>query len=51
MLTEGFFAMHYPDQDWSLVGQHYADLRRQLYEILELIRQSLPQYFPNHPNN
>ena len=48
-LTEDFFAQHYPGEDTTLVGQNYETLRKQAGEIVALIEQSLPQYFPKPP--
>ena len=48
-LTEDFFAQHYPGGDWTHVGQNYETLRRQTGEIVSLIQQSLPLFFPNPP--
>lgn len=48
-LTRDFFAQHYPGGDWQTIGQHYPDLRRQTGDMVELIRQSLPQHFPTSP--
>jgi HEPN domain-containing protein len=48
-LTEDFFAQHYPGGDWSSVGANYETLRAQVGQMLELIQQSLPQYFQKSP--
>ena len=48
-LTDDFFAQHYPGGDWTNVGQNYETLRKQAGEIVSLIEQSLPQYFPKPP--
>jgi HEPN domain-containing protein len=48
-LTDDFFAQHYPGGDWTNVGQNYETLRKQAGEIVSLIEQSLPQYFPKSP--
>lgn len=48
-LTDDFFAQHYPGGDWTNVGQNYEALRKQAGEIISLIKQSLPQYFPQPP--
>lgn len=45
-LTEDFFAQHYPGGDLTQVGQNYDTLRSQAGEMIELIQQSLPQFFP-----
>lgn len=45
-LTEDFFAQHYPGEDWETVGQNYPRLRKQAGELVVLIEQSLPRYFP-----
>ena len=50
-LTDDFFAQHYPGGDWTNVGQNYETLRQQAGEIVSLIEQSLPQYFPKPPAN
>ena len=44
-LTRDFFAQHYPGGDWLTIGQHYPDLRRETGDMVEVIQQSLPQYF------
>lgn len=44
-LTRDFFAQHYPGGDWLTIGQHYPDLRRETGDMVELIQQSLPQFF------
>lgn len=49
-LTEDFFSQHYPGGDWSNVGLNYETLRRQTGEMIELIRLSLPQFFPPAEN-
>ena len=48
-LTRDFFAQHYPGGDWQTIGQHYPELRSQTGELVELIKNSLPQYFPKPP--
>ena len=45
-LTEDFFAQHYPGEDMLHVGDNYESLRKQVEEMLELIKSNLPQYFP-----
>lgn len=50
-LTEDFFAQHYPGEDTTFVGQNYETLRRQAGEMIELIRRSLPQFFPKPTTN
>jgi HEPN domain-containing protein len=45
-LTEDFFALHYPGQDLRTVGANYEELRTQSREMLALIKEVLPQYFP-----
>ena len=45
-LTEDFFEQHYPGGDMTQVGQNHDTLRRQAGEMIDLIHQSLPQYFP-----
>jgi HEPN domain-containing protein len=45
-LTEDFFAQHYPGEDLTDVGENYEALRRQAGELVALIRQSLPEYWP-----
>ncbi len=45
-LTEDFFAQHYPGSDTTDLGDDYENLREQMGEMLELIRRSLPEYFP-----
>ena len=45
-LTEDFFDQHYPGGDLTLVGQNYDTHRQQAAEMLEIIQQSLPQFFP-----
>ena len=44
-LTEDFFAQHYPGKDLRTVGENYEKLRADAGELIELIKQSLPQYF------
>ena len=50
-LTEDFFSQHYPGGDWSDIGINYETMRAQCGEMLELIEQSLPQFFPKPPTN
>jgi HEPN domain-containing protein len=45
-LTEDFFAQHYPGEDWQTVGQNYPSLRQRAGELIALIEQKLPKYFP-----
>jgi HEPN domain-containing protein len=44
-LTEDFFAQHYPGSDMTDVGKNYEKLRQNADEIVQLIQNSLPQYF------
>jgi hypothetical protein len=44
-LTRDFFAQHYPGGDWTDLGKNYELLRRQTGELIELIKQNVPQYF------
>jgi len=44
-LTEDFFAQHYPGQDTSNVGIHYEQMRRQVDQLLQMIKETLPAYF------
>ena len=48
-LTDDFYSQHYPGGDWTNVGQNYETLRTQAGEIISLIEQSLPQFFPKPP--
>lgn len=48
-LTEDYFAQHYPGGDWSNVGLNYESLRSQAGQLINLIQQSLPQFFPLPP--
>jgi HEPN domain-containing protein len=45
-LTEDFFAQHYPGGDLTNVGENYEALRQQAGELVALIKQSLPDYWP-----
>ncbi len=45
-LTEDFFAQHYPGSDTTDLGDDYDNLRKQMSELLQLIRSNLPEYFP-----
>jgi len=45
-LTRDFFAQHYPGGDWTDLGKNYESLRRQAGNLIEVIKQNLPQYFP-----
>jgi len=42
-----FFAQHYPGGDLTSMGLNYETLRQQTGEMIELIKQELPQYFQN----
>jgi hypothetical protein len=44
-LTTDFFAQHYPGSNLANVGVNYESYRRQTGELIELIKQNLPQYF------
>jgi hypothetical protein len=44
-LTADFFAQHYPGNDLAQVGMNYESYRKQTGEMIELIKQSLPQHF------
>lgn len=46
VLTTEFFAQHYPGGDWTNLGKDYETLRKQTGELIDLIRQNLPGYFP-----
>ena len=48
-LTVDFFAQHYPGDDTTNLGQNYEKLRQQADEMLQLIKHSVPQYFPKSP--
>lgn len=48
-LTRDFFAQHYPGGDWQVIGQHYPDLRLQTGDLVQRIRESLPQFFSRPP--
>jgi len=50
-LTEDFFAQHYPGEDTTLLGENYDGLRTQAGQVIDLIQQSLPQFFPKPPNS
>lgn len=45
-LTEEFFAQHYPGGDWTALGQNYQSLREQAAQLISLIQDILPQFFP-----
>lgn len=45
-LTEDFFGQHYPGGDMTSVGENYDTHRQQAGQMIELIQQSLPQFFP-----
>lgn len=45
-LGADFFAQHYPGGDLTDVGRNYESLRQEAGELVALIRQGLPQYFP-----
>ena len=45
-LTEDFFAQHYPGGDMTGLGDDYEALRAKVGEMVELIKTSLPQFFP-----
>ena len=49
-LTEEFFAQHYPGGDWTSLGGNYESLRLQIGDLIELIKQILPHYFPAADN-
>jgi HEPN domain-containing protein len=44
-LTRDFFAQHYPGGDWTDLGRNYESLRKQTGDLIELIKQNLPQFF------
>lgn len=48
-LTADFFAQHYPGGDWTNVGLNYETMRKEAAEMIDLIHQSLPQFFPPPP--
>ena len=50
-LTRDFFAQHYPGGDWNDIGKNYKDLRNQTGAMIDLIEQSLPQFFPKPTNS
>jgi len=50
-LTQEFFSQHYPGGDWTDLGADYETHRRELGQLVELIQQSLPQFFPAPPTN
>jgi len=45
-LTRDIFAQHYPGGDWTDIGENYEALRQQAGELVALIKQSLPEYWP-----
>ena len=45
-LTQDFFAQHYPGEEMADVGSNYEEWRAQVGQIVELIQQTLPQFFP-----
>lgn len=48
-LTQEFFSQHYPGGDWTDLGADYETYRRELGRMIDLIQQSLPQFFPPPP--
>lgn len=48
-LTDDFLAQHYPGEDWTEVGQNYEWLREEAGQLVDLIKQSLPEFFPASP--
>jgi|APGre2960657505_1045072.scaffolds.fasta_scaffold100812_2 HEPN domain-containing protein len=50
-LTVDFFAQHYPGGDWTNVGVNYETMRKEAGAMIDLIHQSLPQFFPPPPAN
>jgi HEPN domain-containing protein len=46
-LTEDFFAQHYPGEDTADVGINYERMRRETGELISLIKQQVPRFFPN----
>jgi HEPN domain-containing protein len=45
-LTDDFFAQHYPGGDLTNLGQNYESMRAEVGQMIELIKTSLPQFFP-----
>ena len=43
-LTEDFFAQHYPGKDLGRMGDQYELNRREIDELLQLIRTRMPQF-------
>jgi HEPN domain-containing protein len=50
-LTEDFFLQHYPGHDMTELGTNYEVMRNQTSELVNLITQSLPKYFPQTDQN
>ena len=48
-LTEEFFLQHYPGHDTTDLGRDYEILRHQAGDLIALIEEALPQYFPKPP--
>jgi HEPN domain-containing protein len=48
-LTADFFAQHYPGGDLTSIGLNYETLRQQTGEVIALIKEEVPQYFPKPP--
>lgn len=48
-LTQEFFAQHYPGGDLTDVGQDYESTRRQLGELVALIRDVTPDHSTDLP--
>lgn len=51
VLTADFFAQHYPGSDLTNVGADYPSCRKETGRLIHLIRQLLPQYFPDSPTD
>ncbi len=43
-LTEDFFLQHYPGHDMTELGLNYEQMRNQTTELVDLIKNSLPQF-------
>jgi HEPN domain-containing protein len=47
ILTEDFFAQHYPGGDLTSLHRNYREMRAQVDKILELIRSACAHQFPS----